>query len=51
MRAMEAGILESISDAITGHPLRAKGSARSVYERSSLKVLAEAMRRFPRYKV
>ncbi|WP_457797565.1 hypothetical protein [Methylocystis sp. S23] len=50
-RAQEAGILGSISDAITGHSLAALGPARSVYEHASLKVLAEAMVRFPRYDV
>lgn len=50
-RAMEAGILENVSDAITGHSLRAKGAARSVYEHPSRKMLAEAMRKFPRYGV
>lgn len=50
-RAMEAGILENVSDAITGHSLRAKGAARSVYEHPSRKMLAEAMRKFPRYEI
>ncbi len=50
-RAMEAGILENVSDAITGHSLRAKGAARSVYEHPSRKMLAEAMRKFSRYAV
>ncbi len=50
-RAMDTGILESVSDAITGHSLRAKGPARSVYEHPTLKVLATAMRQFPRYEI
>ena len=50
-RAQEAGILASISDAITGHSLAAQGPARSVYEHTSLRMLADAMRRFPRYEL
>lgn len=48
-RAMEAGISERISDAITGHSVRGKGPARSVYEHPNRKMLVKAIEAFPRY--
>lgn len=48
MRALGAGIEERLRDAITGHRVASVGRR---YETPTLKVLADAMSRFPRYHV
>jgi integrase len=45
-RALEAGIEERLRDAVTGHSVASVGRR---YETPTLKMLADAMSRFPRY--
>jgi len=46
-RALGAGIEERLRDAVTGHSVASVGRR---YETPTLKMLADAMSRFPRYR-
>ena len=47
-KALEVNIPERISDAITGHRVRSVARA---YETPTVGMMAEAMKRFPRYEI
>lgn len=46
--ALEAGIEESLRDAITGHRITSVGRR---YETPTLRMLADTMAKFPRYRI